>query len=212
MWEYITGALAAPVQTFRETAQKKWWRQGLLLVGGLALLRGLVGAATARANPPLPPGLETTPEFPRFLEAALNLLQSPLFMLIGSLLGGVLVWFLGGVIFFAIGKLFKGQGTLGGVLAGLGFAETPRLIEIPLTAVLSLLGAPGTILGGVASFGFRIWVLVLDVLAVRESLRLGTGAATAVVLIPIALVFIGLFLLGIILAVTAIFTTAPYSF
>ncbi len=209
MWEYITGALAAPVQTFRETSQKQWWRQALLLAGGLALLRGLVSAAAAQEAPPLPSSLEMTPGFPGFLATAFDLLQSPLFLLASSLAGRILVWFLGGVIFLAVGKLFKGDGNLSGLLAALGFAEAPRLIEIPLTAVLSLLGLPGSILAGLAGFGFGIWILVLDILAVRESLRLRTGAAAAVVLIPLGLIFFLLFLLGVILAISAIFATAP---
>ncbi len=209
MWEYITGALAAPVRTFRETGQRELWRQGLLLVGGLALLRGLVSAAAAQEAAPLPPGLEMAPVLPGHLEGVFNLLHSPRFLLASSLLGGILLWFLGGVAFFALGKIFKGRGSLGGLLGALGFAEAPQFIEIPLAAVLSLLGLPGGILSGLARFGFRIWILVLDVLAVRESLALGTGAAVAAVLIPIALILLFFLLIGIILTLSAMFAAAP---
>lgn len=209
MWEYITGALVTPVQTFRQTAQQQLWKQGLSLVIILSFLRGLVGAVSMQEAFALPPGLEITPYFLQ-LEAAFKLFQSPLFFITSSFLGGILIWFLGGATFYLIGKLFKGQGTLGGLLAGIGFAKSPHFIQIPLTAVLTLLGLPGKVLSGLIGFGFSIWILVLNVLAVRESLKIGTGAAAATVLFPIALVFFALLLITILVLTLAVATTAHY--
>ncbi|HAA90597.1 MAG: Uncharacterized protein XD63_0325 [Thermoanaerobacterales bacterium 50_218] len=198
MFDYITEVLLKPVPTLREVAAKRMWQQGLLLILLLCFLRGLVNTALAR-DTVLPPNLEALG--PAKLEELPALLQSPTFQFTNSFLTGFFAWFSGGIVFFLLGKLFKGKGSLSGLLASLGFAKAPALIQIPLTAILSLLGTPGKLLIGITSFGFTIWIIVLDIYAVRESLEMDTWKAIATVLIPVVLLFFGVLLLLAVLVV-----------
>lgn len=206
MWEYIAGILMAPVQTLREIAEKKLWKQGLLIIVAIALIKGVANAVTARDNPILPPGLEMSAGLHPVLQSMLSVFQSPYFLIGSSLVGGIVTWFVGGLLFYGFGKLFKGQGTLTGILASTGYADAPYFIGIPLTVLLTLLGRPGAILGGFVGFGMGVWTFALDVLAVRESLGISTWAALITVLIPLMLLFCSIFLMGVLMAAGAIFS------
>lgn len=88
------------------------------------------------------------------------------------------------------------------------FASVPLLIMAPLTAVLNLGGsalAIGLIRGLVGTVA-GIWVLVLQVLAIRESLILSTGRAIAVFLIPFVLVLLLACVGGLLIASLAMST------
>ncbi|MDH3308765.1 MAG: YIP1 family protein [Acidimicrobiia bacterium] len=108
---------------------------------------------------------------------------------VGGWLGGAIIGApIGLVIFSAIalglGKLFSGQGSFNQLLRGLGFAVAPNALGI-----IPILGG---IVGG-------IWMIACAVVGVREIHKISTGAAVAVVLIPVAIVFAALFFLIVIL-------------
>jgi hypothetical protein len=69
-------------------------------------------------------------------------------------------------------------------------------------------GSFGTTLSGIIGFAVGIWVLVLNIIAIRESQQISTGAAAATYFIPVILFIILLILLGVLIAM-AIFTSAP---
>ncbi|HHW40964.1 MAG TPA: YIP1 family protein [Syntrophomonadaceae bacterium] len=210
MWEYITGAIVTPLETFRDVAQKKYWKQGLLLIVVVGLIKGAASVIAARSTPSPFSGLSAT-EFP-FLETLRSMMQSPSFMLSNALLSSILFWFVAGAICFGIARLFKGEGTLGGLLAGFGFASSPNLIGVPLAAVLSLLGSPGMLLSSMISFGTGLWVFVLEILSIRESMGISTGAAVAALLIAFFAFFCALIIFGLILSVGTLFSASGITF
>ena len=194
MWEYLVAVIAAPVQALREVAEKKLWKQGLLLVAVLALLNAAVSLATANA---VSPGV-SDPEYTKLLAN----LYTPAVYLTFILMTTVLSWFLSGAIYYGFSKLFKGVGTLAGMLAGLGFAMTPYLLSVPLSALALLLGrTSASLVGGVAGFVAGLWILALNVLAIRESQQLGTGQAIGVILLTIAAFFVLIFIIGALIAI-----------
>ena len=65
MWEYLAGVIAEPVRALREVAEKKLWKEGLLLVAVLALLNGAVTAATFNSHL----ASNSDPELARFFAA-----------------------------------------------------------------------------------------------------------------------------------------------
>jgi hypothetical protein len=200
MWEHLAGVIAEPVRALREIAEKRLWKESLLLVVVLALLNGAVTAATVNSRPVN----ISDPELVRLFST----LYTPGVFIPVALVASTLSWFINGAIYYGFSKLFKGVGTLVGMLASLGFATAPSLLSIPLTALALLFGqATGSLVGGVAGFVAGIWILVLDVLAIRESQQLDTGQALAVLLITIlallALVFIIVLLVAIIAAIAA---------
>jgi hypothetical protein len=203
MWERIFGALRAPGKTLNQVAEKNLWKEGLLIIVVVAILQGM-SSLVAQGNQDL---------LFRYLEQfsdqpLMDSIQySPAFTIFSSLFGGLLAWVIAGGIFFLFAKLFKGEGTFSGMLAGLGYASTPYIIGAPLVALASLAGAGGLIIGGVISFAVAIWVLVLNIIAIRESQQIGTGAAVATFLIPVVLLFIlALILAGVIVAMLMTFT------
>lgn len=83
-------------------------------------------------------------------------------------------------IFFLLSKLFKGQGEYVQLFRGLGYSSAPNALSIvPVIGALAAL----------------VYTVVLAIRAVSEISRLSTGAAAAVVLIPVAVLFILVFIL-----------------
>lgn len=201
MWERIFEAFSAPVNTLRQAAEKELWKEGLFIIAVVAILKGL--------SEMVAPGY---PEALQYLEGSLSFpitetpLTSPGFGLFSSLFGGLLGWIIVGAIFFLVAKIFKGKGSFVGMLASLGYANCPYLIGAPLAAIASLFGSFGAILSGIISFAIGIWVLVLNIIAIRESQQISTGAAAATYFIPVILIIVLLIILGVLMAM-AFFTS-----
>jgi hypothetical protein len=196
MWEYLVGVMSEPVRALREVAEKKLWKEGLLLVAVLALLNGAVTAATINSHLVNIPDQQVAHFF--------SVLYTPGVFIPFVLVANSLSWFIYGAIFFGFGKLFKGTGTLAGMLAALGFATTPSLLSIPLTALALLFGqAAGSLIGFAASLVAGIWILVLDVLAIRESQQLDTGRSIGVLLSTLSAVFVLIVIIAFLIAIIA---------
>lgn len=193
MWERIFGALRTPKETLHQVAEQNLWKEGLLIIIVVAILQGLASIATAGNQ-------EVLLQLEHLLDVPLtdSLQYNPVFMIFSSLFGRLIGWVIMGAVFFLFAKLFKGRGTLSGMLAGLGYAATPYFIGAPLAAITALAGVTGYILSTLIGIATGIWVLVLDIIAIRESQQVTTGAAIATFLIPGILLFI---LLVIVIAI-----------
>jgi hypothetical protein len=199
MWEYLVGVINEPVHTLREVAEKRLWKEGLLLILVIALIGGAVSVVSIKMNPPAPASLATDPTVAHFL----SIFYSPSFFVIFMLVSSILSWLVVGAIYYGFSKLFKGQGSLPGMLASLGFAEVPSLVSAPLTALALLLGPAWIAVSYVPGFVAWIWILVLDVLAIRESQHLDTGPAVGVILVTVAAVFLLIFVIIVLVAIIA---------
>ncbi|HHW05897.1 MAG TPA: hypothetical protein GXX32_08385, partial [Methanothermobacter sp.] len=116
-------------------------------------------------------------------------MDSPIAAFFSSLSGDLISWVLGGLLFFLFAKLFKGQGTIPGMLAGLGYASTPFFLGAPLMAVTSG-GIASHLLSSAIGFATAIWVAVLQIIAIRESQQISTGGAIVTFIIPGILLFL----------------------
>ncbi len=74
-------------------------------------------------------------------------------------------------VIFLIGRLFKSQGTYVALFRAAGYASAPSALGIV------------PVIGGIAG---AVWSIVLMVRAVKETQGVTDGAATAIVLIPVA--------------------------
>jgi hypothetical protein len=93
----------------------------------------------------------------------------PIVGLIGGLIAAVVGWVIGaGCIYFVGTRLFGGVATWGEVMRTLGFAQTPGILNI--FAFIPFLGG---LIGIVAT----IWVIVANVIAIRQALDVSTGKA-----------------------------------
>jgi hypothetical protein len=210
MWERIFGSLRTPGKTFAQVSEQKLWKEGLLIVAIAALLQGLSSIAAA-GNEGL---LFYLDYLEQYLEMpagdSLSLLTgSPASTIFSSLIGDLIGWVLMGAVFFLFAKLFKGQGTMSGMLGSLGYAASPYFIGAPLSALASLAGAAGYIISTVIGLATAIWVIVLQIIAIKESQRISTGAAVATYFVPaILLGILILLLIGVIVALIMTFTAA----
>lgn len=112
---------------------------------------------------------------------------------------------LSGLVYW-VGKMFHARGAFTGLLAALGFAQSPGIISIAAVAVFRLLGTPGICLGSVISLGMGIWVIVLQVIAIREGLALTPGRALATWLLSLVVLFVVMVVVTIPLAILAEYT------
>jgi hypothetical protein len=113
-------------------------------------------------------------------------------------------FFIGQGIVYLLAKAFGGTGTF------LRQGYTYLLISVPLGIISSALGLI-PFLGGVAAFGLGIYGIILQIFSLMAVHRLSGGKATAVVLIPIAILIVLAIIVGIIVAFV-IFSTIRSSY
>jgi hypothetical protein len=110
---------------------------------------------------------------------------------IGTVICGAPVGALFAVLFFAIStalvqwvaKLFGGTGTFDKLAYAFSSFAVPYSVVSALLALLGIIPFVG-ILTGLISFALSIYVIVLEVLAVKAVNRLDTGKAAGAVLLP----------------------------
>lgn len=100
---------------------------------------------------------------------------------------------------YLLAKAFQGQGSF------LSQGYSTLLYQVPINIVSYLL-AFIPILGGIAGFALSIYGIVLNIFLVMAVHRLSGGKSAAVVLIPIAVLFLLVFLC--VLAIAALFVAA----
>lgn len=116
----------------------------------------------------------------------------------------ILGWLLWAFLAYLIGTgVFGGTATYMEMLRAIAFAQSPSVITI-LSVPLVFVPAAGAILGGLLGFAAAVWVLIVNVIASRQTLGITTGKAT-VMTILIAIVVIVIFV-----AIT--FVLSPESF
>jgi hypothetical protein len=116
---------------------------------------------------------------------------------IGTIICGAPVGAVFAVISFAIGtalvqwvaKLFGGTGTFDKLAYAFSSVTVPYSIVASILALLSMIPFVG-ILTGLISFAMSIYLIVLEVLAVKAVNRLDTGKAVGAVLLPALVIFL----------------------
>ena len=180
--ETIYGILFEPTVTLRTLADKKPYGRALLIFLTVTLLSILFEQAL---------NVHTDHEL-------LAMVPANAFWMI-NLFGVVLSIFLLMVIsglLSLISEIIYGKFNAGGILVALCYASIPGILGPPLRYASSLAGIQwlGVVLAGLS----MIWVLVLQVIGVRESLRVTPGQAILIMLLP--LVVLVILLTGLIVA------------
>jgi uncharacterized membrane protein len=169
IWVFIAGTISAIIQAFATA------------------IRGATGAASPFQNIPgmeqyLPQSTGGGGEFGISLVG--GLCASPVAGLVSILFFALIV-----AIIQWIAKLFGGAGTYDKLLYAFAAITVPFTIVSSLFVLLSAIPFVG-ICAGVISFGLSIYVLVLQVMAVKAVNRFGWGQAAGSVFIPGCVVFI----------------------
>ncbi len=129
-------------------------------------------------------------------------ISSTSFMVIQILFSAVGLFVLSGLLHL-LSRIFKGSGDYWGLFSALGFAQFPGIL-IPVAEVIKGYGGTaGIVLGTLISLAAGIWVLVLYVIALRESRRITTGASVLTYLI----LFLGIIVIVLIVLATVVGAT-----
>ena len=179
--QYIRVLTKPSVQTFAEEMGKADWAMvwiQLLIWAVVGTIIGLIGSALRLASSSIVGSSGASFNSILALTASGNtfaFISVPItfFILVG--------------IQYLLAKAFKGEGNF------LTQGYTTLLFEVPIYILSYLLGLI-PILGGIAGFALLIYGWVLNVFAIMAVHRLSGGKASAVVFIPIAVLFLLVFL------------------
>lgn len=164
------------------------WNSVLLAVGALAVVRGITAAIASYYVSSVLPGLG------RF---GAYYTPNP----IGSFFGGVIITFIGffiGVgILYLVARMFGGQGPF------MVYSHALALAYIPLGIAAAIVGLI-PFLGTLAALAAGIYAIYLAIQATASTHRLSQGKSVAVVLIPVAVIFVLALCAATLLAATLI--------
>lgn len=191
LFDWLYGVIARPVSTLKEVASNKpvWW--GLLIYLGISLLSSLAAVFDPQVAALYE---EMTRQFTFAIPALL--------LVFGGILISVLMLLIYVGVLHLFGRLFGGSGSYWSLFSAYTFASFPGIIGVPVTLFGSLLGVVGSILSGLVGFAISIWVIVLQVIALRESHGLSTGMAILAYFITIFVLVIipVLLIIGLVMA------------
>lgn len=179
--EIIYGILFEPVPTLRYLAENKPLVQGLIVFLSVLIFNIIMGQGNAALG--------------EEVQALTIPFQLGWFINIVAGIFSFIMLFVMAAVFSLLGELFYGKGNAAGLLVCFAFASIPGVLGPALQYVSTLAGIEW--LAVFLSLAVGIWVLVLQVLALREALALDTGQAVIVFLIPLAIVIALLILFGV---------------
>ena len=191
--ENIFGTLFSPASTFRRMSEERTAVTTAAIVVLIACIcSGAGGILTQSAF------MSLFAEFPGFEEV----MFSPIASMTMSVVLGFILWVVITGILHVVAKILGGKGAFTEMLVLMGFAMLPNIFQAPIGLIAlfygGLTGAFIAIgLGGILA----IWVLILDVLAIREAHKFSTGRAIATLVLP----FVVLMVLVFVLIIVAIF-------
>jgi hypothetical protein len=192
--QYIKVVTKPSAQTFAEEMGKADWAMVWIQLLALAILGTIFGLIRGAIGLVSNPFVNTGGGFNYNVFTALTVSGSTF-----SFIAVPVAFFIIVGIQYLLAKAFQGQGNF--VTQG----YSTLLYQVPITVVSYILGLI-PIFGGIAGFALYIYSIVLNVFAIMAVHRLSGGKATAVVLIPVAVLF--LLVLLCIIAIAAIFFAA----
>ena len=190
-YEIIYGVLFEPVQTMKRVVQNPPLGATLVIVISLSLVSLLTNLYTSAhggsANLGQEMGLPIASA--KMFSEALRV-AAPMLAILGTLFYFV-KWFFYSALLHLLADFYGGKGEARTVFVVYGLAGLPSVFLIPLdvltTLALPTLATLANTLGGLVVL---IWGFILLTIGLRESHLLSTGRAVAVILTPVAVVFI----------------------
>lgn len=167
--ESIYGILFEPILTLRHLSQQKPYARGLLLFLAVMLSGMLFEQSLNVYNS----------------NQVLNMIPAQAIWVLNATgaLGAMFFLFIFSGLLSLISEIIYGKFNAGGILVVLCFASVPGILGPPLqyAALLAGINWLGVLLSGLA----MVWVLVLQVIGLREALNVTTGQAVLVMIFPI---------------------------
>lgn len=190
--DLLYGVITKPAKTLRHIAESKpvfiaiLLYATIMLINAIARLPESINIIERTLNQSNLPGLNV-----RAL-ATLGVIAAPFITTIFLiLLSGVLHLF---------AKLLKGDGDYRGLISSLGFASFPSVLAAPFILIYLAGGIAGNILYLISKLVFGIWVIVLNIIAIRENYKFSTLRAVVTYVSPLIILFVFILLLVISIA------------
>ena len=178
MLDILYQVLVSPSKAFREVSERRPLAWAMLTAVFISLVVAFI------LLPNLPEVVEIIFELER---GSLN----PIPLLFLWVIIFLVALFTQGGIFHLIAILLQGQGSYLGIACGLCFAYFPLVFFAPLALLRALLDSPsGSILYSIGSLVFFLWILVLEITAIRQNYHFSLGRAIATYFIPAILLII----------------------
>jgi len=181
VWQRLIQVLSEPIEAFRALRERPLILWSLVIVVLSELSMNLLSIESD------PTGMLG------FQEAAPESRPTVVQTILGPLVTIGVFW-IGTLIFHYIGKLFGGGGTHRELLSSMGFAAFPGVLQAP-----TFLLARAISVVSVAAIGqivFAVWMIVLNVLAIREVQGITTARS------------VGVFAVGVLASVAVVFMLA----
>lgn len=192
--ENIFGTLFSPASTFRRMLEE---RTTVTIAAIIVLIAGICsGAGSILMQNAV---MSLFAEFPGFEVVPL----SPAASIILSVVIGFIGWVVIAGILHVVAKILGGKGVFTEMLVLMGFAALPNVFQAPIGLVVILYGGlTGAFIALGLSGILAIWILILNVLAIREAHKFSTGRAIATLVLPFVVLIVLVFILmiGIFLA------------
>ena len=188
--ENIFGTLFRPASTFKRMLEERTSVTIAAIVVLIACICSGAGSILTQSAV-----MSMFAEFPAFEE----MMFSPIASVTLSVVFGFILWVVITGILHVVAKILGGKGAFTEMLVLMGFAMLPNIFQAPigLIAILS-----GGLAGAFIAMGLggilAIWVLILDVLAIREAHKFSTGRAIATLVLPFVVLMVLVFILIIV--------------
>ena len=188
--ENIFGTLFSPASTFRRMSEERTSVTTAAIVVLIACICSGAGSILTQSA-----FMSLFAEFPGFEE----MVFSPIASMTLSVVFGFILWVVIAGILHVVAKVLGGKGAFTETLVLMGFAMLPNIFQAPigLIAIFS-----GGLTGAFIAMGLggilAIWVLILDVLAIREAHKFSTSRAIATLVLPFAVLVVLAFILMIV--------------
>ncbi|MDD3268572.1 MAG: Yip1 family protein [Syntrophomonadaceae bacterium] len=186
--EVIYGILFQPAATLSYLSREKPLKQGLIVYLIIALFNVLISQGIEALN---------------FMESLANLPPNFIWLVssIGVIASIIMLFFMAGFLSL-ISEIIYGQANGKGLLVCLSFAYLPSVLGAPLEYAALLIGMQSA--AAVLPVFTLVWVLVLQVIALREALSLRSSQAVLLFILPL-LILLAL-TIAVIVAVVSIFS------
>jgi len=193
--ENIFGTLFSPASTFRRMLEERTSVTIATIIVLIACICSGVGSILTQSVV-----MSMFAEFPSF-EPALDFeetMLSPAASMTLSVVVGFIGWVVTAGILHLVAKILGGKGVFTEMLVLMGFALLPNIFQAPIGLVVILSGGlTGAFLSMVLGGILAIWILILDIIAIREAHKFSTGRAIATLILPFAILIVLAFILVI---------------
>lgn len=181
----IYGTLFSPVSTFKGMIEERTSIANAVIVVLVASICSGAGSALTQS------ALSSFGTSYGFEAYQLQSMVSPTASLVMGVVSGVLGWVIIASVLHLVAKALGGKGTFESMLVLMGFATLPNIFQAPvgLIAFLSS-GLSGLMISLGLGALLGLWIIALDVIAIREAQGFSTGKAIVTLVLPVALLVV----------------------